>query len=76
MSDEYLKCRGKLRGTGCLGGPGGAWGHGWAAHCRAASTTGHQPAPGHQHAAAGHRSGSQETYSPRNALIAGISRTA
>ena len=40
MSDECLKCRGKLRGTGCLGGqagpggvggPGGAWGHGWAA---------------------------------------------
>lgn len=29
-----------------------------------------------QHAATGHRSGSQETYSPRNALIAGISRTA
>ena len=44
---------------------------------------GHQPTnepparpPGRQHAAAGHRSGSQETYSPRNALIAGISRTA
>ena len=70
MSDECLKCRGKLRGAGCLGARRGlgAWVGG--------PLPGRQPAPGRQHAAAGHRSGSQETYSPRNALIAGISRTA